>query len=130
MTTTLFDAVTAMYDILNVEAITDLLDGKLYRHERKEGSEGKRCIEINSLTHDSDFVTEGVLNVNIYAPTLSNNMNDDNTLTEILSNIVEAISAYSNSSKYWIFELDSQHLLTDEREESYVNVRINYFCEL
>ena len=130
MSTTIFDIVTTMFEVLNVDAVTDLLSGPIQRHERKEGDEGNTSIVINVLDHTSDFVSDGVANVNIYTPTLSNKMNDDTKMDEILNNVVDQIIDYSNAANYMLFEIVGHKLLTDDRDQTYVNLRVNYFCEL
>jgi hypothetical protein len=125
---TITQIVTTMFEILNVDQVTDLLSDGIYRLKRGETSRGS-CIVIGSLAKVEDVVSEGVLNVNIFAPNLSDNSVDEAKLEEITLNVVELIEAYDNQTNYMIFEIESQELLAEDREESFVNLRVTFFCE-
>lgn len=122
------EILTVMYDVLNVDQVTDLLTDGLFRVNRLETSKGS-CIVINPLAFTNDFVSEGVLNVNIFVPNLSDNTVDEAAFAEITEAVIDAIEAYSNPDNYMIFEISGQNLIADIREESFVNLRVNFFCE-
>ena len=122
------DIVTIMYEILNVPAVTDLLDDGLFRFKRDEEKRGKAVVLV-PLPQEKDFVSEGVLNVNIHAPTLSDNSVDEDTLNEITDNVVEVIEAYESTDSYMVFEITGQGMVTDDRDDNFVNLRVNYYCE-
>ena len=125
---TITEIVSVMYDVLNVEQVTDLLDDGLFRLKRDESSR-QSCIVIAPLVKQENFVSEGVLNVNIFVPNLSDNSVDEVKMDEIVKNAAEVIEAYENTTNYMIFEIASQDLIADSREESFVNLRVNFFCE-
>ena len=130
---TVFDIITVVYDVLNVDMVTDLLTGGISRNKRPEkyASEQRTDIVIVPLTlsHSEDIVDSLPLNINIYAPTLGNNQVDETKLNEITANVIEAILAHSNTNNYEIIEIGSQDLITDDREQAYVNLRVNLYVE-
>jgi len=126
-----FDIVTVLYDIIDVTGVTSLLTSGIHRNKRTEGLKGGTGVVIVPLPLFSgeDIIDDGVINLNVFAPPLSNNMVDDTTLDGITKALITAVKAYNNASHYWIFEIESQNLLSDERDETFVNLRINYFVE-
>ena len=126
---TVFEIVTIFYEILNVDQVNDLLTGEVWRNKKGENDQGK-CVAIVPLVHmnPKDIVKQGVMNVNIHAPALSNNQVDENSLDEILKAVVEQLQAFT-ATDYTILEVGDHGLVTDEREQTYVNLRVNYFCE-
>lgn len=130
---TTFDILTTVFEVLNVEAVTDLLTGGIHRNKRPESNAMERRSDIVlvplSLHHSKDYVDELPVNVNIYAPTLSNNMVDETKLKEITENVIEAIEGHSDSTNYKILEIESQDLITDDREQTFINLRINAYYE-
>lgn len=130
---TVFDILTTAYDVLNVDAVTDLLSGGIHRNKRPEENAIEKRTDIVlvplPLMKGEDVVDQMVLNVNIYAPTLSNNQVDETVLNEITENVIEALEAHSDNTNYKIFEIESQALITDAREQTFVNMRVNIFYE-
>jgi hypothetical protein len=128
---TTFDIVAELYSVINVASVTDLLDGGIHRSKRPERSEKKKGIVIVPLPvyQGNQVVNDGVVNINIYAPPLSNNMVDIVTLKEITEAVMTVIEAYDNTTNYWLFEIDSHELITDERDETFSNLRVNYYVE-
>ena len=125
--------VTTLYEILNTDAITDLLTGGLHRFKRPEGNATARKSDVVlvplTLVGSEDIVDVSPTNVNIYAPSLSNNQVDEAKLDEITLNVIEVIEAYSSSGNYYTIEIESQTPETDEREETFINMRLNIFHE-
>ncbi len=130
---TTFDILNTVFEVLNVDAVTDLLTGGLHRNDRPEGNATDRKKDVVlvplKLFHSDDIIDQTALNVNIYAPTLSNNMVDETTLKEITDNIIEVIEAHSDTENYNEFEIEDQALITDDREQTFVNLRVNLIHE-
>ena len=130
---TTFDILTTAFEVLNVEAVTDLLTGGIHKNKRTEKNAVERKSDIVlvplPLQHSTDIVDFMPLNVNIYVPSLSNNQVDEAKLKEITENVIEAIEGHSDSTNYKILEIESQDLITDDREQTFVNLRINALYE-
>jgi hypothetical protein len=127
---TVFEIITEMYELLNVDQVTDLLTDGIFRNKRGEESKGT-CIVVAPLTHvnPENVVNEGVMNVNIHAPNLSDNTVDETTLQTIVERVVALIEAHVDTDNYLIFEFEGQNVIADERDQTFVNLRVNYFCE-
>ena len=124
---------TALFEVLNTEAVTDLLTGGLHRFKRpeKNAQEGHSDIVLVPLTlvGSEDIVDVSPININIYVPSLSDNQVDETKLDEITANVIEVIKAYSASESYYIIEIESQTPITDDREQTFINMRVNIFHE-
>ena len=130
---TTIDVLTTLFEVLNVDAVTDLLTGGLHRHKRPESNAeaGKSDIVLIPLTlvGSEDVVDSSPMNINIYIPSLSNNQVDEIKLNEITKNVIEVIKAFSDAENYNIIEIESQTPVTDDREQTYVNMRVNIYHE-
>lgn len=130
---TVTDVLTTLYEVLNVEAVTNLLSGGLHRLKRPENNarELKSDIVLVPLTlvGSEDIVDVSPININVYAPSLSDNQVDETKLDEIVANTIEVIKAYSASTSYYVIQIESQTPITDEREQTFINVRVNIYHE-
>jgi hypothetical protein len=124
---------TTLFEVLNVPAVTDLLTGGLHRYKRPENNAQERQSDIVlvplTLVGSEDIVDVSPTNINIYAPSLSDNSVDETKLDEITVNVIEVIQAYSNSDSYYIIEIENQTPVTDEREQTFINMRVNIYHE-
>ena len=127
------EIITILYEILNVDAITDLLSGGIHRWKRpeKNAAEHLTDIVVSPLTvmGSDDIVDTTPVNINIYAPSLSDNTVDETKLAEIVTNTIEALQAYSNGDNYFEIKIESQTPIFDEREQTFINLRVNIFHE-
>ena len=124
---------TTLYEVLDTDAITDLLTGGLHRLKRPENNaaENKSDIVLVPLTlvGSEDIVDTSPMNINIYTPSLSNNQVDETKLGEITANVIEAIAAYTSTDNYYNIQIESQTPITDDREQTFINMRVNIFHE-
>jgi len=119
-----------LFGILNVDQVTDLLDGGLFRHKAEEDKAELTNVVLIPLTNPkADVVQEGTMNVNVFAPPLSDKSPDEEKLQEIFEAIDTAISGYSNTTNYYNFELSSESLVSDERDRTYLNIRVRFYIE-
>jgi len=120
-----------LYGILNVDRVKDLLDGDLHRNKSLEEMFDKKNVVIVPLTNPkvNDLIQEGVMNVNIFAPPLSNKAPDEDALEEIFDAVDAVIKDYANTSNYYNFEISSESLVSDERDRTYLNVRVRFYVE-
>lgn len=126
---TAFDILTILYDVLNVEQVTYSFDGEVFRHKRPEEREGKTDIVLVPLGTLRDFVQVGMINVNVFAPNLPNNAPDEVTLDQITKDIVTEIESYNATSEYINFIVESHDPITDDRDVTFVNIRVEYHSE-
>ena len=109
-----------LFGILNVDQVTDLLDGGLFRHKSTEEADELTNVIILPLANEKiqEFLNEGVMNVNVHAPPLSNKLPDEEKLQEIFNAIDTAISGYDSSInstlKYkanpWLVTKGTEHI--------------------
>lgn len=129
---TTFDIINLIYGIINVDNVNNLLTGVINRNKSTETEGTVKEIVINSLVNLNDvegFVQDGIYNINIFAPPLPNNTVDEINLDAITKAVITEIKAYNSGTHYYIFEIESQNLISNKRDLHYVNIRLNTFVE-
>jgi hypothetical protein len=113
-----------LFTILKVSAVTNLLNGRIYPDRLPKEAYGLRNIAIIPLVNMIDFVTDAVVNINVYAQDLDDGTPDATTLQGITDQVVTTLLAYSSATDYFDIEIISTGLITDEDGQSFLNLRI------
>jgi len=126
---TTFDVIDTLYPLINVVAITALLDGRVYR-DRKPVDSIKRDIVILSLpiTGGQDIDLQNCTAIiNCHCPDIAPGIPDNVKLRAIATKVITAIEAYTVGSSYFNAEINSQLLISDYDQPgmSYVSIRVN-----
>ena len=115
-----------LYRVLNVEALTGEITGKIYRHRAPLDEDvTKENIVITTLPISGDAVQECFWNVNVYVPDLEETNTPDIERLEALGNLVAGLIENWNPDESYHFTLDilNQGLLHDEKKRSFLNIR-------
>jgi hypothetical protein len=119
-----------IYDILNVSAVTSLLDGQIYKEEPlDEEIYQKRNITIFPLSTTNDNTNEHVVNINVFTPNLLSGQADELTLKTITETVIATLKAYVQDTDYCHIDVVGNQLIKDERNRSYMNVRVELITE-
>lgn len=123
-----FDMVTDVRSLINIPAITNLIDGKVYPSIRPDGSV-KSDIVVNGLniTNTQDQIGSG--NINVFVPKISSGGVLVNDQARIMS-ICKAISSYVNDQYRASFRLKVMGASSLERDTDgsyFGNIRYKYY---
>lgn len=123
-----FDMLTDVRSLLNVPALTSLIDGKVYSSIRPDGST-KADVVINGLglTQTQDQIGSG--NINIYVPKITSGTTQvpDQARMSALGKIVAGLIKAVYKPSFRVF-LDGQpEPIKDTDGSYYVNVRFKYY---
>jgi hypothetical protein len=115
-----------LFSILNVSAITNLLNGRIYpdRLPRDPAVNDLRNIVIVPLVNMIDFVKQAVVNINVYCPDYDDGTPNATTFQAITDQIHLALESYSSLSDYFAIEIVSSGMVTDENNQTFLNIRI------
>lgn len=115
-----------LFTILNVSAITTLLNGRIYpdRLPKDPTIQSLRNIAIMPLVNMIDFVTEAVVNINIYAQDYDDGTPNAVTIQAIVDQVVLVLQAYSSASDYFSIDIISSGLVTEDNNQTFLNLRI------
>ncbi len=138
-TKTIFNILDKVYLVLNVDAVNDLLDGRIYRF-KKPVNDVKKNVVLSPLPIRDRInvdLQDGILFINVYAQNLENGTPDEATLNSITEAIIPLIeAAWSGSLEYFNFKIIEQSLFDDTdgsgrntNQLSYVSLRCEYFIE-
>ena len=125
-----FDISSSLYTILNVTQVTSIIDGKVYRERRPTDLAVKdlQNVVITPLINMvEEFVTEAVVNVNIYCKDLDNGQPNLTKLNSVASAVVALLNAYSSVSSYFSINIVSNQLVPDDNGMSFINLRLEIF---
>lgn len=124
------DVTERIHEIINVSAVTGLLDGKVYRDIPLNPTlYQSRNISVVPLPTSNDFINEHTVNINIYAPDLPTGQADEVKLTEIAAAVIEELEYYASGNDYFDVKLISNTINKDEQNNSYLNMRIEVITE-
>lgn len=129
-----FDMVTDVRSLVNVPAITALLEGgKIYPDARPTGRSGKIDIVINSLGVNNLPFQKGTPNINVYAPNVKTTQDDGSVqyapnyvkLNAIVKAIIQLVEAqYRDSFNTQV--TDPGTLLKDADGNWFVSMQLGY----
>jgi hypothetical protein len=122
--------------VMNSDLLTGpfKITGSLYKNRRPINSD-KEDIVVNSLPINHEEIQEGVLNINIYVPNLSLQINGvkDNSqadyarlkqLTAIASELLDEVWDQSGN---WTFNIQQDNTFEDSNNQHYQNLRIEFY---
>lgn len=121
-----------VFTVLNVSAVTSLLNGRIYRGlpQTDDSIFLKKNININSLpTANGDFTNEHSINVNAYCPDLDSGQVDEATLKTIGEAIITTLEAYASVNDYFTVTVIGNGIVTDEKNRSFLNIRLEIITE-
>lgn len=115
-----------LFTILNVSAVTSLLTGRIYPDKlpKDPAVQKLKNIAIMPLVNMIDFVTEAVVNINIYAQDYDDGTPNSVTLQSIADQVITVLLAYNSASDYFSIVIISSGLVTDENNQTFLNLRI------
>ena len=129
---TVFESGEKVYKAINVAAVTNLIDGKIYR-EKSTINDNLKNIVINTLPIQDGFgvqMQQGVFFINIFAKDFKNGQPDLTSLKAISDAVIVLIEAYTDSENFDI-QILSQDVLNDQAHKllSFLSLRCEYFIE-
>lgn len=121
------------YGIVNIDAVKNLITGKVYLFARPKNSEVQDIV-LNTLALTNEQVQNGVFNCNVHCPNKSNVViNDETDTTQPDIAALDEISAFVtnilNDYVGYDFRLSAQNTgipIRDVDNTWYVNIRVNY----
>ena len=115
-----------LFTILNISAVTSLLTGRIYPDKlpKDPAVQQLKNIAIVPLVNMIDYVTDAVVNINIYAQDYDDGTPNAGVLQPIADQVVLALQSYSPTSDYFSIKIISSGLVTDENGQKFLNIRI------
>lgn len=126
---TILDAATAVFKLVNVASVKNVITGGIYKYRRPQNS-NKEDIVINTPSLGSGTRQLGVVNVNIYVPDVQQSIDGKNVFLantarlETLTNLVKPLIEETDGEAYVIM-IENFELL-DESDINYhfMNIRL------
>lgn len=115
------------YKLLQVPAITELIDGKIFKGTRPAGRKNEDIV-LGCLTHNcSRGLCSGLFNVNIYCPSLGAGAPNYKMLEAILDKAAPILEKGVIEGMYYKTENISS-VFTDKENPliNYINLRMSY----
>lgn len=130
MKKTVFDGKQWILELLNQSNVKTIISGKIYKDKRPVGS-AKEDIVINALPMTSEFLQNGVFNVNCYVPYISikidgvdQNMPNNVRLEAIAKAVYPVLEEVYKDD--FNLEVDNHTTFEEEAEKaSYINFRVS-----
>lgn len=120
-----FNIVTRFYRILNVEDITSIIDGNIYKFKKPVDRKAQDIV-IGMLTNPADRLQNGWVNINCYCIETALKTPDTETLDVITNAVLSVLS--DNHQQEMYFHVESQNVFQDNEcpEMYYSNIKINF----
>lgn len=126
---TILDAATAVFKLVNVASVKNVITGGIYKYRRPQNS-NKEDIVINTPSLGSGTRQLGVVNVNIYVPDVQQSIDGKNVFLvntarlETLTNLVKPLIEETDGEAYVIMIENFE--LFDESDINYhfMNIRL------
>lgn len=126
-----FDVLTYLYQILNKDAVTSLLNGgKIFKDVRPTNSES------NDLVMNTNFfkgqyesgANHGVCNINIYSKALKNGTPDYNFLETVFNQILSEFGKINYRYNGLYFSIDMVNVFPENEQQIwfYQNIRLKF----
>lgn len=125
-----FKILSALYRILNVPAVNDRINGKVYIGNPPLTSQ-LQDVGTNLLNNPRQYLQSGVCNVNIYVPMIAegrHNLAKLQELTDSIMPLLEDTQITYNGHTYFFQIDDDKGVFADEDRDnmSYYNLRLNF----
>jgi hypothetical protein len=127
---TVIDITDDVYQLLNVPAVLNLIDGGVYVDGRPDGSR-KVDVAINALPISGEQLQKAVINVNVHAPNLvltingqpDNSQPDRKKLKQVSDQVISILKdALINNM---VTEIENVTLIKeDQLKEHFMNIRV------
>jgi len=126
---TTFDILDNLFPVINVTAVKNTLDGKVYRNARPIDSV-LRDITVGALPIDggTDIDLQGcTVIINCFAKDLEDGRPDDKNLDAMTAAVLTVLEAYASTTAYLHLEINSQGCMADIDQAgiSYSSIRVN-----
>ena len=125
-----FRILSALYQIVNVNTVTDHINGKVYIGEPPLTSQ-KEDISLNLLNNPNTYLQSGYCNVNVYVPLLTegrpNLLRFDQILYRLIP-LLEDASITVNGQSYFFQIDDDKGTFKDQDRDGmgYYNLKLNF----
>ncbi len=131
---TIEDILNRCYLIVNVSAVTSLLDGRIHRHKKPLNDKLKNIVLTALLikpatSFERGTLTQtGVVHINCYAQNLSNGKPDETSINAIMAAVIPKIEAGHGTTEFFELDIVGQQIFQDPDEDdmSYGSIRVNY----
>ena len=107
---------SALYQALNVSAVTNVITGKVYVGDIPDGNQLEN-ISINTLSNPNDYVQEGYLNLNIYVLGTKSGRPNLSRFKEILDVVLPLVENNSKNDVYFQID-DDKGIFKDQDADS------------
>ena len=130
MKKTVFDGKQWILELLNQSNVKTIISGKIYKDKRPIGST-KEDIVINSLPMTSNFLQNGIFNINCYVPYISVKIDGvdqnmpNNARLEAIAKAVYPVFDDIYKDDYNVDVEDHQSFSEEAEKASYINFRVS-----
>jgi hypothetical protein len=97
---TTFDILDALYSLINIDAVNNLISGKIYSNNVPDGNE-KENITIDVLTNSNKYLQEGYINLNVHIKEITSGRANLAKFKEIIIAIIPLIDNVHIDSYYF-----------------------------
>lgn len=125
---TLKESIDALYSILNVSQVTNVIDGNIYTYKRPLNRKNQDIV-ITQLPLKGRDIQKGVVHINCYVKDLPEDTPDIDKLHEVGSAVVNTLESYGGKTDFFEFEFVNQDIVPDneQRSWSYYSIRLNIY---
>ena len=131
---TQFDILDKLYPVINVTAIKNTIDGRVYRHKKPRDSQ-LRNIVLATLPISGDNNTDlqnGTVMINSFAKNdPKTGIPDEAHLKATVAAIITVIEAYNASAGYFRMRVISENIFPDDLDDTmaYDSIRVLYWTQ-
>ena len=129
------EMVDDVYSLINKPEVKALIDGVVIKHRRPKGSK-KKDIVVGSLALSAFQLQQGVTNVNIHIPNLTNvkfgdvvdDQQPDSVTFKAIVRVVRPLLDTQYRETFYTAVMDAPNLGQDSDGTWYMNIRVNYYA--
>lgn len=129
---TTFDVVELLYGILNVSAVTSIIDGSIYQFKKPLNSEMQDIVILSLPINDEDTQKMTAV-INAFCVNFPEvGVQDITKLKSIAETIITTLESYVKTvGTFFHYEIVSQNVMNDydNKKMSYVSIRLSCYIE-
>jgi len=121
-----FDILSALYQVLNVPAVNDIISGKVYIGDVPD-DEQKESISIKTLNNPNRYHQVGYVNLNIHVKEVSSGRADLAKFNQIVKAVIPLVKDVTHNG--YSFQIDDDKgVFRDEEKDSmyFYNLKLNF----
>lgn len=121
-----FDILSALYQVLNVPEINNIISGKVYIGDVPDGDQ-KENISIKTLNNPNRYLQVGYVNLNIYVKEASSGRADLAKFNQIVKAVIPLVEDVTQNG--YSFQIDDDKgIFKDQDSDSmyFYNIKLNF----